>query len=59
MSIFTDDVDLSRKDRVPRFWSDDQGNDFLTADGIVLLVGVCFGAIASPGFSHFRRIRSC
>ena len=41
----SDDVDLSRKDRVPRFWSDDQGNDFLTADGIVLLVGVCFGAI--------------
>ena len=39
------DGDLSRKDRVPRFWSDEQGEDFLTADGIVLLVGVCFGAI--------------
>ena len=41
-----DGVDLSRKDRVPRFWADDQrGEYFLIADGIVLGVGICFGAI--------------
>ena len=47
MLIVTGDgnVDLSREDRVPMFWSDDESDDFLTADGIVLLVGVCFGAI--------------
>ena len=38
------DVDLSREDRVPKFWSDDQG-DFIIADVIVLGVGACFGAI--------------
>ena len=38
------DVDLSREDRVPRFWAngDDEGG---IADMIVLGVGVCFGAI--------------
>ena len=38
------DVDLSREDRVPRFWanSDDEG---AIADMIVFGVGVCFGAI--------------
>ena len=40
------DVDLSRKDRVPRFWADDRrGEYYFIADGIVLWVGVCFGAI--------------
>ena len=38
-------VDLSRKDRVPRFWADSGRQDVNTADGIVLTVGVCFGAI--------------
>ena len=39
-------VDMSRKDRVPMFWADDRrGEYFLIADGIVLGVGVCFGAI--------------
>ena len=40
------DVDLSREDRVPRFWanSSDDG-DVGIADLIVLGVGVCFGAI--------------
>ena len=38
------DVDLSREDRVPKFWSDDQG-DFIIADVIVLGVGACFRAI--------------
>ena len=39
-------VNLSRKDRVPRFWanSTDRG-DVGIADMIVLAVGVCFGAI--------------
>ena len=45
-------VDLSRGDRVPRFWADsvDEG---AIADLIVLGVGVCFGAIhcISWGFS--------
>jgi hypothetical protein len=38
-----DTVDLSREDRVPRFWAD--GGDPLTADLIMLGVGVCFGGI--------------
>ena len=37
------DVELSRKDRVPMFWADN--SDIIVADGIVLGVGVCFGAI--------------
>ena len=41
-----DDVNLSYEDRVPKFWADDQRGDCtLIADGIVLGVGVCFGAI--------------
>ena len=46
-------VDLSGKDRVPRFWADDQSSGYVSADLIVLLVGVCFGAIhcISWGFS--------
>jgi len=38
-------VDLSHEDRVPRFWADSTGNGVITADLIVLGVGVCFGAI--------------
>ena len=40
-----EDVNLSREDRVPRFWANSTGNDFVTADLIVLGVGICFGAI--------------
>ena len=40
-----DDVNLSREDRVPRFWANSTGNDFFTADIIMLGVGICFGAI--------------
>ena len=40
------DVDLSREDRIPRFWADDQrGEYYSTAVFIVLQVGVCFGAV--------------
>ena len=40
------DVDLSREDRVPMFWADNRSDEYvLIADGIVLGVGVCFGAI--------------
>ena len=38
-------VDLRCEDRVPRFWSNSTGNEPVTADIIVLGVGVCFGAI--------------
>ena len=38
-------VNLSREDRVPRFWANSTGNSFLIADLIMLGVGVCFGAI--------------
>ena len=37
-------VDLSREDRVPRFWANSDGEEGI-ADLIVLVVGVCFGAI--------------
>ena len=40
-----DFVDLSREDRVPRFWADNNSEDVVIADFIVLGVGVCFGAI--------------
>ena len=40
-----ENVNLSREDRVPRFWANTTGYDFMTADLIVLGVGVCFGAI--------------
>ena len=38
-------VDLSREDRVPRFWSNSTEGDAGIADLIMLAVGVCFGAI--------------
>ena len=38
-------VTLSREDRVPRFWANSAKNDNITADLIVLGVGVCFGVI--------------
>ena len=38
------DFDLSREDRVPRFWANSTGNDFVIADLIMLGVGICFGA---------------
>ena len=41
-----DDVHLSSEDRVPKFWANnDDSGDAALADFIVLLVGVCFGAI--------------
>ena len=41
-----EDVDLSRKDRVPRFWANSTDDeDVLIADLMVFGVGVCFGAI--------------
>ena len=45
-------VDLSCKDRVPRFWADSDNEGAIT-DLIVLGVGVCFGVIhcISWGFS--------
>ena len=48
-----EDVDLSGEDRVPRFWGNSTDNEQVTADMIVLGVGVCFGAIhcISWGFS--------
>ena len=38
-------VDLSREDRVPRFWADTTDDDHVTADLLMLGIGVCFGAI--------------
>ena len=38
-------VDLSREDRVPRIWANGAEDDYITADLIMLGVGVCFGAI--------------
>ena len=38
-------VNLSGEDRVPRFWANSAENDYITADLIMLGVGVCFGAI--------------
>ena len=48
-----DGVDLSREDRVARFWANSDGDDPAIADMIVVGVGVCFGAIhcISWGFS--------
>ena len=40
-----DYIDLRREDRVPRFWANITGNNAVIADGIMLGVGVCFGAI--------------
>ena len=39
------DLDLSREDRVPRFWANSNDGEQEIADYIVLGVGVCFGAI--------------
>ena len=39
------DVNLSREDRVPRFWANSDKDYVIIADAIVLVVGVCFGAI--------------
>ena len=38
-------VNLSHKDRVPRFWANSARNDYITADLIMLGLGICFGAI--------------
>ena len=38
-------IDLSREDKVPRFWANTTGGEQVIADVIVLGVGVCFGAI--------------
>ena len=50
-----DDVNLSREDRVPRFWanSSKDGEDVVTADFTVLGVGVSFGAIHCIAWSFF------
>ena len=40
-----EDVDLSREDRVPRFWANTTEDEVAIADAIMLGVGVCFGAI--------------
>ena len=40
-----DVVNLSREDRVPRFWANTTNDEHLAADAIVLGVGVFFGAI--------------
>ena len=39
-----EDVDLSHKDRVPKFWANTTDEQKI-ADVVVLAVGVCFGAI--------------
>ena len=40
------DVDLRREDKVPMFWANSTGGkDLIISDSIVLVVGVCFGAI--------------
>ena len=40
-----EDVNLSHKDRVPRFWANSTDDNALIADTIMLGVGICFGAI--------------
>ena len=40
-----DNVNLSHEDRVPRFWANSAAGEQVTADLIMLGVGVCFGAI--------------
>ena len=47
------DVDLRREDRVPRFWANSTGSDFLIADLIMLGIGICFGAIALHRLAFF------
>ena len=43
--IQDDYVNLSREDRVPRFWANSHNGQAGIADAIVLGVGTCFGAI--------------
>ena len=38
-------VNLSHRDRVPRFWANSDSGEIIIADLIVIGVGVCFGAI--------------
>ena len=40
-----DNVNLHHEDRVPGFWANSAADKQVTADLIILLVGVCFGAI--------------
>ena len=40
-----EDVNLSRKDRVPMFWVNTTDDNAWIADSIMLGVGICFGAI--------------
>ena len=40
-----EDVNLSCKDRVPRFWANSTTDNAMIADIIMLVVGVCFGVI--------------
>ena len=40
-----EDVNLSREDRVPKFWANSTTDNAMIADIIMLAVGVCFGAI--------------
>ena len=40
-----EDVNLSREDRVPRFWANSTEYNAVIADIIMLGVGICFGAI--------------
>ena len=40
-----DDVNLTREDRVPRFWANSTMDNTRIADIIMLGVGICFGAI--------------
>ena len=39
------DVNLSREDRVPRFWANTTDDNAWIANGIMLGVDICFGAI--------------
>ena len=45
MGAQDDNVDLRHEDRVPGFWANSAADEQVTADLIMLLVGVCFGAI--------------
>ena len=45
LGIQDKDIDMSHRDRVPRFWAHSGGRSVLIADLIVIGVGVCFGAI--------------
>ena len=44
-SSWDDFVNLSREDRVPRFWANSTVDNAWIADIIVLGIGICFGAI--------------